>query len=176
MLHEYVPTNRSPVPTKAIEKNAKLTFLNLPNEIFRMVFDNLDLPDRASLALTCKPVALKLYTSRLLNWDSVQLKRLRENEADPLAEFLRGRLGKGWIPADLKYCCKCAKFVLRCDRLWKMKLHKEFSLKSGTVGQKYRRWMQPAPGMTVGSPIVDEECHRWLDPKPRTCPQCRLLA
>ena len=171
-----MPTNLSAVPIEAIRKNARLTFLNLPNEIFRMIFDNLDLPDRASLALTCKPVALKLDTHKLLLWDSVQLKRLRKNEGDPLAELLRGRLGKSWIPADLKYCCKCAKFVPRCRRLWKMKLYKEFSMKSGTVGQKFRRWMQSDAVMAMGSTTVDRECLRWLDPKPQTCPRCRLLA
>lgn len=176
MLVNYVPTTRSPVPTESIEWNARLTFLNLPNEIVRMVFRNLDLPDRASLALTCKPVALKLDFCRLLEWDLVQMKRLHRREGDPVADLLKGRLGKDWFPAHLKYCCKCGNFVPRSEKYWKTTLQKEFSMKSGNVGQKYRRWTAEPGSGKWSSTTLKEQCVQWSRPKPQTCPRCRLLA
>jgi F-box domain len=176
MLLNYLPTISSPVPVLAIQCNARLTFLNFPNEIFRLVFDHLDLPDRASLALTCKPLAYKLQFCHLLLWDSVQKCRLRNHLEDPMADLLKTRLSKDWIPAHLKYCVKCGKFVPRSKDHWILSLEKEFGTRGGNFGQKYRRWNSQPPLYGSSDTILEYECDQWCYPKPRTCPRCKLLA
>jgi len=141
-----------------------------------MLFDNLDLPDRASLALTCKPIASKLDFCGLLSWDTKQMARLNDHYQDPVADLLKVRLGKGWFPKHLKYCCKCGKYVPRCLTHWRNKLFREFSRKGGTVGQKYRRWRHEVVVYGNSSTILETELLRWCDPKPQTCPRCKLLA
>ena len=177
MLVDNVPSTGSPAPTDSIGWNARSTLLNLPNEILRIILDNLDLPDRASFALTCKPVAIKLEFWRLLRWDTVGMSSLKKHQ-DPLADLLKGRLGKDWFPAHLKYCCKCGKYLPRCRGYWKRKLHTEFFLKSGNVAQKYRRWIHNRSGGLVGtaSTTLEEECLHWSRAKPQTCPRCKLMA
>lgn len=176
MLERYAPTTVCQIPAHAIVWNARTTFLNLPNEIFRLFFEYLDLPDRASLALTCKPIALKLDFWGLLAWDEEEVARLETPVYDPVAELLKGRLGKGWFPAHLKYCCKCGKYLPLSKRHWRNTLRDEFFLRGGNVGQKYRRWIARADEDPSAETILDSECLNWSRPKPQTCPRCRLLS
>lgn len=154
--------------------NAGLKFLNFPNEIIGMFFENLELPDRASLALTCKLLALKLDAFGMLDWDAAQMERLEKPENDPVTELVKVRLGKGWFPAHLKYCCKCGKYVPRSKSHWAKKLHDEFFMKGGTVGQKYRRWITPSTDRSEDTTLELELWH-WTRAKPQTCPRCKLL-
>lgn len=174
MLENYWPRTISPVPTNAKEWNASSEFLNLPNEIFGMVFENLDLPDRASLALACKTLAVKLDSSGLLSWDAVQMARLHDHENDPVTELIKVRLGKDWFPEHLKYCCRCGKYVPRSTSHWRLTLHDEFFMKGGKLGQKYRRWLIQFSSISDET-ILELECWNWPRPKPQTCPRCRLL-
>ena len=175
MLANYSPGTLSPVTIKAIGWNSRSNFLNLPNEIFRMFFENLHLPDRASLALTCKTLALKLDFFDLLVWDAVQMARLQRPENDPVTDLLKVRLGKDWFPPHLKYCCKCGKYVPRSKNHWRKTLHNEFFMKGGNVGQKYRRWITRSADMSDET-TLDLECWHWSRAKPQTCPRCKLLA
>jgi F-box domain len=77
--------------------------LDLPNEIFYIVFESLDLSDCMVLALTCKDLALKLDHNGLLDWEKTRLLR------SEIAHFTKKRLSEGFFPRELRYCWKCGK-------------------------------------------------------------------
>lgn len=141
-----------------------------------MFYDNLDLPDRASLALTCKPLAFNLDSCGLLAWDTKQISRLQKPQGDPVADLIKTRLGRDWFPKNLKYCCKCGKYVPRSKAYWRVRMHQELFWKGGHTAEKYRRWRVEPDIYYRKRTVLENEFHRWNEPKPQTCPRCKLLA
>lgn len=169
--------------TPALTHNLTSTFLSLPLEIHRLIFDHLPLPDRGSLSLTCKPLASELEYCGALNWDPDSIRPLhtcvRYFDHDPVSDLIKTRLGQDWFPAHLKYCCKCGKYVPRSPSYWEAKLHEEFFLRAGNWGKRYRRWMNRQVMNDSGElvePTLRKVCDFWPMAKPQTCPRCKLMA
>lgn len=117
-----------------------LTILDLPNEILLMVFQQLSLPDRAILALTCKSLAFTLDTLKQLNWEKISIATRWRYAKDNIVHFTKARLGKKFFPPELKYCMRCGKYVPRDVDFWKNKMYKEFGNSMGELGCKFGAW------------------------------------
>ena len=97
--------------------NKPSTLSNLPTEVLLDISEELNILDRAALALSCKDVAAKLETHNHLDWDGPNKYVARQPNLpfpfDALLYFFQETLANGWVPRTLRYCQHSRKFVPR---------------------------------------------------------------
>jgi F-box domain len=169
-----------PVKSKHEKISSDKHILDLPNEILNIVFSNLDLGDRAVLALTCKGFGMRLEYNGLLNWEKFSIASRWCVGRNNILHFTKTRLGKQFFPSELKYCMRCGKYVPRCVTYWEEKLSAEFENTRGELGCKFATWnevVREHQGYSGDDTYLDWKLKTWsAGNRGESCPRCTFLS
>ncbi|KIW61751.1 hypothetical protein PV05_01836 [Exophiala xenobiotica] len=120
-------------PSKNKRVSTTTRFLDLPAEILDIIFDDLDILDRCSLALCCRQLCRIAWSNEHLEYSLIEPPSIRS-----LQYFFQCQLGRGWIPDTLRYCPDCGKFASTTQVQWRAISEKQTREMSGRVSRLWR--------------------------------------
>lgn len=160
------------LPTQKKRKSTtkgKFDLPSLPNEIILNIFDNLDVFDTATLALTCKRFANIATTYSKLEFPMTTNPDFATWGPHKERHFLKRRLGDNFFSKRMRYCWNCRHYVPRRAGFWKRKLAQKGM--EGRMPSFFKRmsfaewWALPKTGRVMA---------QWNSGQAFKCPRCRL--
>jgi hypothetical protein len=111
--------------------------MRLPDDVILTILkEELNIFDRAVLALVCKALAEKVT---LLPSMLRICANDREQKHDACHKFF-GNTIKTWFPSHLKFCQFCGKYVPRDTNYWTEVLRRECSGRAGLMARNFKAW------------------------------------
>ena len=152
-------------------------FLQLPGHILDAIFDQLEVLDRCTLALTSKQLLIYAQQNEHLNYIMTSPPSLGS-----LQTFFQKQLGAGWIPHGLRYCPDCGRFVSTDQLHWRHISEKYTREHTGRISQLWRhrredgwlrywieRWCQDSQDVDNTARALSME-----DTTQLLCPKCAI--
>lgn len=170
MLNTTSSLSQPPTTTgRKSRVKTKFDLAGLPNEILLIIFDYLDVFDSATLALTCKHLAVIASTYSKLDLPEDKACKYRAQKPCEAADFLKKRLGDRFFSKRLRYCWGCKIYVPRKKGHWQRKLGKKCweGRRRGRGRERvtFAEWW--------GRPQTQEMLVQWNKGKTRKCPRCK---
>ncbi len=169
MLNTVSKTFQPPTENKRKPRaKKKFNLVGLPNEILLTVFDNLDVFDSATLALTCKRFAGLASSYSQLDLPTNTTRGHAVFLPYGQRHFLKKRLGDKYFSERLRYCWGCKHYVPRRKGHWKRKLGKK-----GQEGA-YRAFSRVTFEEWWVSPKTQQMLIQWNKGQAFKCPRCKI--
>jgi phage FluMu protein Com len=151
--------------------------VRLPEHVLDLIFDELHVLDRCALALTCR----RFLTFAQKNEHLDYIIHSPPHERD-LQYFFEAQLGVGWIPADLRYCSDCGRFVSTDPIHWRHVVEKYTREHTGRISNEWRKrreegWLKYWIDRWCGDGSSDPNSQALFrsDATKRLCPRCAVL-